>query len=1329
MRDKTPAQPAHISGFKSCTYQLVEKIGEGGFGRVYKAIHLKTKQFVAIKLLTLNPNFDLEKRTRHIERFERETLLGSRLHHPNIVGLLDKGQCDNGLIYAVFEFVDGQSLKDRLIDAGALPPLDAADIMAQVLDALAYAHQQGVIHRDIKPANIILKKIGAKTYAKILDFGIGAFVHGFRELDYKSITLTQESLGTPSYSAPEQLRGEPPTPKSDLYVWGLVFIECLTGRPAISGTNLASIFHKQLNQSNVPLPAAIAGHPVAALLRRVLHKKADERTASAADIYNQLTQLNFASLVGSLATTPANYLPEKNAITAESDLGNTLINDNKIRYTGLTERKQITVICISLTIKTITQNNIDHEVIEALHRDQKSQCYDIAIRYGGFHVGSLGDSLLFYFGYPAVSDNDCRLCARAALDIISNLNKKNALLQHTQGIIASAHIGIHTGLATTYADSAPEGDTPNIAIELARTALPNQILCSDSTKKILDNYIKFKASQVKALGVKAKKTPLYLMTGERHAEAYGFLRASGQHNQLIGREGELTELLHLLEPTNQSDQTTGKNKYAHIHGEAGIGKSRLVIELRSRAQTFNHIITQCLPEYKNSALYPILTVLKYKYSLDTLPPETALAQLRSALYKRQNANIKQGIPILCAWLTLPLPNDLEPVTDSPADQKHVLFDMLSSLLLHQDDPEPRRNNLFMFEDIHWADPTTIEFIAHLISHSNFREPQHVFISTSRQTLPESLVSIAIKSFKVPKLTEDKVHQFIRSLFDQQNIAHAILDVVTTRTDGIPLFIEELVTMLKQRNLVQRLNGIISLTNPTTISEVPNSLRESLHQNLDNLRYAKETAQLAATIGRKFDYDLLVSTSQKTEAQLQNDLTELLESELIYRQRNVESDSYIFKHALVRDAAYDSMIPSDKKLKHRQIATALARLDQHHKHSNPGILAMHWGAAEIYDKAIDCGSNAANASLKRSAASEAIAHAENVLSWINHLDKNKQVNPKLEIYGLLTSAFMETKGWASQEVLKYSEKSLNLLKTNRRYDELIPQLWWKVLNGIVGGRRQTLNKIVQEMDTLLHLANTTGKSAIKCAQGFYYFTEGNRKACIEAFQASIELYDTKDNKSHQQTYGFDVNVFAKATIARAFADQSLKTDAIKYSKLAVEEAKTYEHIPSIGIALMYYGLVHQQFQNKQAVNNASMELIAISEKHRLPIYQKFGQMLYDWSIDSTNRANILLDELQQAGSLHGLGHFQSFYADTYAKQNNYQKALAKIDECLALDRSINEANYQAYLLFKKAQYMELAHGAESALSGYNKAYKLAKQQGVTFITNQVETTKHQLLIIE
>lgn len=1317
-----------ISRFNSNDYKLLEKIGEGGFGQVYKAIQLNTRQFVAIKFLTLNTAFDLDKRRRHIERFKRETLFGSQLQHPNIVRLLDKGQCDNDLIYAVFEFIEGKTLHETLAERGALAPLEAAEIMAQVLDALAHAHEQGVIHRDIKPANIMLTRQGAKTHVKILDFGIGAITHEARQLDYKSLTLTQESLGTPSYTAPEQLRGEPPTPKTDLYVWGLVFIECLTGRPAVSGSSLASILHQQLNSSNVPLPAGIAGHPLAALLRRVLHKKTHERAASAKSIYQEFTRLNFSNLVGNLAAS-TDAAPDN--MHDVDTLKETLINTKDGRFVTMTQRKQITVLCVLANVRPVVGQLLDADAMEALHRDQKAQYIDIAVRYGAFHVGTLGDTLLFYFGYPTSSDNDMRLCVRAGLEIISTANKSNSLRRYTQGVISEVSMGLHAGMITSHVDAIPEGATPNFTMQLARRAAHYQILCSDTVRKSLECYIEFERAQLTSAGINNRDEPLYWIKGEREAGAFGFLRANQQQYGFIGRQAELQELSSLFNCDKIKQRQT---RYVHVYGEAGIGKSRLLFELRQPLPAVNHIVAQCLPEYKYNALYPVLKLIRHKYSLDTISSAAAVSLLRDKLADFDGVDEKIAAFLLCAWLDLPLPDDEESQQQPPETQKYLLFDVLSRLLLDTADHEFAGRGLCIFEDLHWADPTSIEFVSYFVAHPVFKNSQCLFISTSRQPLPEALHAIDVKNIELARLDAEKTAEFIAAMFDKQNVQQNVFDIIVARTDGIPLFIEELVNMLKQRGLVRRINGVVSFTDPARINEVPSNLRDSLQQKLDDLSYAKETAQLAAAIGREFDYSLLVAASDQSEEQVQMCINELLATQLVFVQRNVEGDSYVFKHALVRDAAYESMPSASLKHAHLRIAVTLENFSAHGQEQNSSLLAMHWSAAEKMDKAVDYGLHAAGVALKRSAAKDAIHEGARVEEWIEQLEQSEQRRPKKEVYRIMTSAYMESDGWASEKVHEYAEKSKQLLQNEDEINDLIPSLWWEVIGGIVGGSNEGLAEACAGLKTQREHVNSVNKAAIDCALGFYTFAVGQAAsypATILLLESSIKNYDGEpfDVAEHQQLFGFDVKVFSMALLGRVygFADNRSRAETCVIDALAY--ARETENSPSIGIALMYCAELYQQYQDKEKVRFYSHELTSFANKHEQPIYESYGQMLLDWAQRTFTYETASYEKLFTEGSMFSLGQYQSYYAETRAANGDYIGALEKINFCINLDRSAGYGFFLPYLYYLKVQYMLHLDRSDEEINNINEhAGQFAERQEAWFFVNKLKQIKNSEMVL-
>ena len=227
-------------------YEIQSVLGAGGFGTVYKAIQLATQRQVAIKVMQVFQDEDPRKRDNRMARFAREMDICGRLHHPNIVDLVDSGQLDDGQPYAAFQYVPGRSLAQVLAEEGPLHPREARHLMAQVLDALSCAHNLGVVHRDLKPANIMVVSTGTRRNALVLDFGIGAVAESARGDSYAKLTSQHEWLGTPHYTAPEQVRGYPPTPQSDLYGWGLVYLECLTAKPAIEGSSMAVILMLQI---------------------------------------------------------------------------------------------------------------------------------------------------------------------------------------------------------------------------------------------------------------------------------------------------------------------------------------------------------------------------------------------------------------------------------------------------------------------------------------------------------------------------------------------------------------------------------------------------------------------------------------------------------------------------------------------------------------------------------------------------------------------------------------------------------------------------------------------------------------------------------------------------------------------------------------------------------------------------------------------------------------------------------------------------------------------------------------------------------------------------
>ncbi len=931
--------------FQSQGYTLLKKIGQGGFGSVYKARKLSTNQVVAIKFLNLSSVLGEAKRESYISRFHREAALSGLLQHPNIVRLLDKGVSTEGSIYAVFEYIEGSSLKEVLQERTTLPAPVTANVMGQVLSALSHAHEHGVIHRDLKPANIMLVSSAIGYHVKILDFGIATLTLEARGKDYNTITLTHEALGTPSYCAPEQLRGEPPTTKSDLYVWGLVFIECLTGSPAIEGASLASVFHKQLSKHHVYIPSCLLNHPVSSLLRRVLHKSSKDRLAKASQVYLELKKINFYSLVGNLTDellSSHHKKPDKNYL---NNLHQTKIIDSLALYSRVIERKPLSILCVSMTIMSIGKNEINSEVVEALFDDQVSRILDLAISNGGFHTGTLGDTQLFYFGYPSVSDNDARLCAITALDLIDQVKEWNSLLGIAYGVQLGLQIGMNTGLATFHPDIVPIGDTVNIAMKLARLSGMQQILCSSSSSKVLGSFAEFLPGKVASIKDSLFPVDAYQLIGEKFEETFSFHKGRYFNKKITGRKKELQLIANFLKTDSQFPSI-------YIHGEAGIGKSRLIYEAKNIEGNLKCVVGQCLPEHQYEGLYPVLNIIRDKFSLDLLSDEKAFELISGTFLSVDRVDVCVIMPILCSWLNLSVPDNYSILVHSASLQKQYLFEALLILIESNNGDMEGKKTLLVIEDFHWADVTTIEFMNYLLLKLKNKEVDLKLLLSSRASPPSELKAENLINLKLEGLQSSESVEFIKDLFDREKLSDNLISEIVSRTNGIPLFVEEMISMLKLKGAVQHLNGVINFTSSADVAMVPETLRASLQQKVENLAHSKNTAQLSSVIGREFDCEQVLAISGKTREQLSLDLKELVSNGVLYRKRLTYVDVYVFKHALVKDAVYESMAASTRVEIHRHVASVLMKDFKSDMDKSPGMLARHWELAERPSQSAD-----------------------------------------------------------------------------------------------------------------------------------------------------------------------------------------------------------------------------------------------------------------------------------------------------------------------------------------------------------------------------------------
>ena len=681
------------------------------------------------------------------------------------------------------------------------------------------------------------------------------------------------------------------------------------------------------------------------------------------------------------------------------------------------ERRQLTVMFVDLVGSTALSRQLDPEDMRAVITAYQSAVAGVATRFEGHVAHYMGDGVLCYFGWPRAHEDDAERAACAGLAITAAVGR----LRAPGGEFLSARVGIATGLVVVgdligegaAQQEAVVGDTPNLAARLQGLAGPGQVVVAAATRTLLaDTFEIAELGSHQLKGIDGS-TSAFALVAERSVTSRFDARTTASLSPMVGRDHELGLV---LEKWRQAQ--SGDGQFVLLSGEAGIGKSRVVRAVGDAAAQAPHqrISQQCSPYFSDSALYPVMQQLLFATGIE--PGDSADAKLdKLEAVARGGRGVRQ---LLAALLDIGSEARYGRLDLSPEQQRALTLQALRSELLELARDRPV---LWVIEDLHWSDATTLELVELCLDQVALSPV--LILATARPTFEHGFGGHPIVTrFTLNRLGRDNVKAIVGKLAGGKSLPDALLQEIVVRTDGVPLFVEELTKAVLESGRLSETAATFELTGTLEQLAIPASLHDSLMARLDRLQPVKEVAQAAACIGREFDGKLLQAISPLDTGRLGDALAQLQQAELIFRRHHTTESAYVFKHALVRDAAYESLLKVRRQAIHAQLVDVLRRTGD----TAPELLAHHATLAGLTEQAIGYWQQAGLAALARPAYVEAIGHFRNALALVPSMGGDRVwLERELDLQVSLAQALIPKYGWSADATVRAYARGLELVE--------------------------------------------------------------------------------------------------------------------------------------------------------------------------------------------------------------------------------------------------------------------------------------------------------------
>lgn len=864
------------------------------------------------------------------------------------------------------------------------------------------------------------------------------------------------------------------------------------------------------------------------------------------------------------------------------------------------ERRHLTVMFVDLVNSTGMAGGADPEDMREVITGYQNTVAGVIARHEGFVAKFMGDGVLCYFGWPNAREDDAERAVRAGIEIIANVRRSFG----PDGAPLATRIGIATGVVVVgdmigsgaTQEAAVVGETPNIAARLQGLARPDQIVVPEVSLNLLGNIFALEPLGTHCLKGITDPVTAFGVIGETTRESRFEARHASALTPIVGREREIDLMLERWEMAR-----SGRGQMIVVSGEAGIGKSRISREVIDAIAQVDHtrITYQCSPYHSDSAFYPTIQQLTFAAGIKTADGPDARLDKLDALIDGPAEN-----KALMATL-LGLDTGRYDVPNlTPGQQRAHTMQALATMLVQQAQETPV---LLVYEDLHWIDPTSLELLDILLD--SIVDQKILVLGTTRPSFDYGFGGHpAVTRFSLNRLGHDQISAIATRLADNKTLPDQVIDIIVSRTDGVPLFVEELTKTILEGGMLEQAGNRLVLRGPLDEIAIPSTLHDSLMARLDRLQPVKELAQTAACIGREFDHRLLARISPLPETDLVTALDTLIKAELIYRRGVPPEASYLFKHALVRDTAYESLLRQRRHAIHTRILTAL----QENPDTAPEVLAQHAEAAGQTENAIDLWEVAGKAAVLRPAYAEAIAHFERAIT-INSRKKDageiRTLERALALQIQLAPSLLAYRGYAADETAQAYEVALSLADRIGDTPMRFPALY-----GLWVGRFMT-GEHVKAMQIAQGVADAAAQSGVPLYRmvaarllGLSFCMLGQLSEAQTHLDCAIGLYDPAENIGHEGRFGQDPGAAIKAYQAINLACLGKSRQSATIAKQAEDDALATGHNVSIGYVHMHLGLKFLTENNGPLATRHIALLEEIGTKHNLAQFRLYGEMM-------------------------------------------------------------------------------------------------------------------------